>query len=349
MFGGVGVGRVDGLVKPVGQHDGGLGAAQRRANALGVLGAWHAVLEVFLHLVGDFGGVGEQHGTGELIMLGLADEVGGQKAWIGGFIGDDADFGGAGDRVDAHERGDQRLGGSHKDVARTGDLVNRIAQHVAVLRFAALGSISEHGDGLSATDRIHFINTKDGAGGENGLVRQTFLIVSGWRGSNGQRFDARGLSRHGVHNDGARVNGLAARHIQADALNRNPAFGHAGAFGEVGVEVLRHLIGGHGAGAAHRFLDGGAHFGVERGQGVLDRLDRHAQVLGTHVIELLLEVAQGSGAAFFDIVQNRTHQIGGFGSTHCSTRHRGEQFGTGQVLTTQVNDSHDVLTHNAPS
>ena len=60
-------------------------------------------------------------------------------------------------------------------------------------------------------------------------------------------------------------------------------------------------------------------------------------------------VAQGSGAAFFDIVQNRTHQIGGFGSTHCSTRHRGKQFGTGQVLTTQVNYSHDVLTHNAPS
>ena len=60
-------------------------------------------------------------------------------------------------------------------------------------------------------------------------------------------------------------------------------------------------------------------------------------------------IAQGSGAAFFDIVQNRTHQIGGFGSTHCSTRHRGKQFGTGQVLTTQVNDSHDVLTHNAPS
>ena len=67
------------------------------------------------------------------------------------------------------------------------------------------------------------------------------------------------------------------------------------------------------------------------------------------MIELLLEVAQGRGTAFLDIVQNRTHQIGGFGSAHCSTRHRGEQFGTGQVLTTQVNDLHDVLTHNAPS
>ena len=349
MFGGVGVGRVDGLVETVGQHDGRLGAGQRRVDTLGVLGTRHAVLEALLHLVGNLGGVGEQHGTGELIVLGLADEVGGQQARVGGFVGDDADFGGAGNRVNAHECGDQRLGGGNEDVARAGDLVNRIAQDVAVLRLAALGAVCEHGNGLSAADRVYLVNTEDGAGGEDGLVRQAFLIVAGGRGGDGQRFDAGGLGRHSVHDDGARVDGLAAGHIQADALNRNPAFGHAGAFGEVGVEVLRHLVGGHGAGAAHRFLDGGAHFGVERGQGVLDRLDRHAQVLGTHVIELLLEVAQGSGAAFFDIVQNRTHQIGGFGSTHCSTRHRGKQFGTGQVLTTQVNDSHDVLTHNAPS
>ena len=107
VFGGVGVGRVDGLVKTVGQHDGRLGAGQRRVDALGVLGTRHAVLEVLLHLVGNLGGVGEQHGTGELIMLGLADEVGGQQARVGGFIGDDADFSGAGDRVDAHECGDQ--------------------------------------------------------------------------------------------------------------------------------------------------------------------------------------------------------------------------------------------------
>ncbi len=99
MFGGVGVGRVDGLVETVGQHDGRLGAGQRRVDTLGVLGTRHAVLEALLHLVGNLGGVGEQHGTGELIVLGLADEVGGQQARVGGFVGDDADFGGAGNRV----------------------------------------------------------------------------------------------------------------------------------------------------------------------------------------------------------------------------------------------------------
>ena len=32
------------------------------------------------------------------------------------------------------------------------------------------------------------------------------------------------------------------------------------------------------------------------------------------MIELLLEVSQGRGAAFLDVVKNRPHQIGGFGS-----------------------------------
>ena len=105
-------------------------------------------------------------------------------------------------------------------------------QDVAVLRLAALGAVCEHGNGLSAADRVYLVNTEDGAGGEDGLVRQTFLIVAGGRGGDGQRFDAGGLGRHSVHDDGARVDGLAAGHIQADALNRNPAFGHAGAFGD---------------------------------------------------------------------------------------------------------------------
>lgn len=87
---------------------------------------------------------------------------------------------------------------------------------------AALGAVCEHGNGLSAADRVYLVNTEDGAGGEDGLVRQAFLIVAGGRGGDGQRFDAGGLGRHSVHDDGARVDGLAAGHIQADALNRNP-------------------------------------------------------------------------------------------------------------------------------
>ena len=169
------------------------------------------------------------------------------------------------------------------------------------------------------------------------------------RSGNGQRFDASGLSRHGIHDHGRRVNSLATRHIQADALNRNPTFGNTSALGQVGVEVLRHLIGSHSTGTTHRFLNGGAHFGIKCGQGILNRFDRHTQVLRAHMVELLLEVTKSGSSALLHIVQNRTHQVGGFGSAHCGARHRSKQFGTGQFATTKVNNAHDILTHNVPS
>ena len=126
-----------------------------------------------------------------------------------------------------------------------------------------LGAVSEHGHGLSAADRIHFVNAENGAGGENGLVRQTVGIVTARRGCDGEGFHAGGLCRDHVHDDGARVDGLATRHIQADTLHRNPTLGNARAFSQIGVERRRHLGSGHGAGAAHGFFDGGTHFRIQ--------------------------------------------------------------------------------------
>ena len=115
------------------------------------------------------------------------------------------------------------------------------------------------------------------------------------------------------------------------------------------MEVLRDLVLGDGAGTTHGFLDGGANLRVKRGERIGNCFGRHAQVLGAYMVELFLEVTQSRGTALLDIVKNRTHQIGGFGSAHCSARHRGQQFGTGQFLTTEVDDSHDVLAHKSPS
>ncbi len=110
-------------------------------------------------------------------MFGLADQIGGEPAWVGALVGDDGDFGRTGDGVDADDAGDHALGGGDEDVARAGDLVNRIAQDVAVLRLAALGAVCEHGDGLSAADRVHLVHAEDGAGGEDGLVRQAVGLL----------------------------------------------------------------------------------------------------------------------------------------------------------------------------
>ena len=259
-------------------------------------------------------------------------------------------FGRPCDGVNADDAGDHTLGGSHENVARTGDLVDRIAQDLTVLRLGALGTVGEHGHGLGAADRIDFIHAKDGAGGENGLVGKTVGIVAARRGRDGEGFDACGLCRHHVHDDGARIHGFAARHIQADALHRNPALGHTGSFGQIGVERGRYLGGGYGARTAHGLLAGGTPLRVEFVDGGLHDLDRHAQVLGANMVELLREIAKGRSAAGLHVVENRLHEFSGLVGAHLRARHSIQHFGSGQLPTTQINDSHIVFfAHNAPS
>ena len=73
-------------------------------------------------------------------MLGLGQHVGGEVARIA-IGGDDQDFGGAGDEIDADFAGEQFLGGGDVDVAGADDAVG--AGHGA-------GAEGEGGDGLRA-------------------------------------------------------------------------------------------------------------------------------------------------------------------------------------------------------
>ena len=349
MFGGIRVGRVDGLFDAIGKDDARLTTTQRRVHTLGMLGARHAVLEILLHLFGNLFAVGDEHGTGEFVMLGLADQIGGQPARVGTLVCDDGDFGRSCHSVDTDNARHHALGGSDENVTRTGNLVDRIAQDLAVLRFGTLGAVGKHGHGLSAADRIHFINAKNGAGGENGLVRQTVGIVTARRGCNGEGFHAGGLCRNHVHDDGARVDGLAARHIQTDTLHRNPTFGNAGALSQIGVERCRHLGSGHGAGTTHGLFDGGTHFRIQLVDGGLHGFHRHAQILRTDMVKFLCEVTQGRSTAGLHIVKNGLHEIGRLVGAHLGARHSLQHFSSGQLLATQVNDSHIVFfAHNAP-
>ena len=115
------------------------------------------------------------------------------------------------------------------------------------------------------------------------------------------------------------------------------------------MERGRHLGCGHGAAAAHGFLDGGAHFRIELVDGGLHGLDRHTQMLGTDMVELLREVAQGRSAAGLHIIENRLYELSGLVGAHLGAGHGFQHFGSGQLLAAQVNDSHIVFfAHNAP-
>ena len=92
--------------------------------------------------------------------------------------------------------------------------------------------------------------------------------------------------------------GLPSKTILATcAIDRDPAFAHARALSQIGVEVLGHLRCGDRARPAHRLLDRRTHLGVQLVKGLLHGLGRHAEILGTNMVEFLAEIAQGRSAS----------------------------------------------------
>ena len=80
------------------------------------------------------------------------------------------------------------------------------------------------------------------------------------RAGDHQRVHARGLRGHHVHHHAGRVDGVAAGHVEADPLDRHPAFGDRRTGRQRGRGVGAPLVGVHGAGP----LDG--HLAAPRGR-----------------------------------------------------------------------------------
>src|SRR5207247_3146000 len=85
---------------------------------------WWAGLDGGGDSFGELGGVGQQDGRGELIMLGAGEEVGGDEGGIGVGVGDYKSLRGAEDAVDADFAEELLLGERYKDVPGTADLVD---------------------------------------------------------------------------------------------------------------------------------------------------------------------------------------------------------------------------------
>ena len=203
----------------------------------------------------EVGRIGDEHGGGQLVVLGLADQVGGDEARVGGPIGDHEDLGRAGLGVDAHDPAHQPLGRGDVDVAGARDQIDRVE---AERRHA----VGERADRAGAAHRVDLVDAEDAGGAQDRRVHAP-VVLGLRRRRERDRLHARDLRRHDVHDDARRVDRLAAGHVEADPLDRLPALDDLGAGAELGDGGRRHL---RLAGPAHPrdgLLERGADGGIE--------------------------------------------------------------------------------------
>lgn len=300
MLGRVGVHHLQALLDPVDQDDAGLAAGQRgRDPVLDVLGGGDLPLQFLLHRLGEVHGVGDQDGGGQRVVLGLADQVGGDVHRVGGGVGEDGDLGGAGLRVDADAALEQALGRGDPDVAGAGDHAHRTA---------LLGAVGEHRDGLGAARGVHLVDAEQRARGEDRRVREPAELLLRRRG-HGHRADLGLLRGHHVHHHGGRVDRASAGNVQTDPLDRHPALGDRAARHDLRGVVGTALLAVDEPGAADRLLQRGPHLRVQLLQGPGQRLGRDAYPVDGDAVELLRVVDQCRGATMLHVLADRAHRL----------------------------------------
>ncbi len=144
-----------------------------------------------------------------LVVLGLRQKIGGDKARIGVSVGEDHHFAWTCDHVDADSAEHPPLGRRDIGVAGADDLVDR---------GDCLRAIGERGDRLRAADPVDLVHASDARRGEDERID----VAVGRRHDHRQAAAARDLGRHGVHDDRGWIGRRAARNIEADRIDRAP-------------------------------------------------------------------------------------------------------------------------------
>ncbi len=167
------------------------------------------------------------------------------------------------------------------------------------------------------------------------------------RAGDHQRVHAGGLRGHHVHHHAGRIDGVAARHVEADPLDGHPPLGDGRAGRQRGRGVGAPLVGVHGAGPIDRHLQRGANVGVERGQRGVQLGGRHADRRGPHAVERLAVLEGRVGAPLGDRVDDRAHL--GHHRVHvdAAARQRSTQLRRAQRAVAQVDAGHRDRSHHS--
>ena len=161
------------------------------------------------------------------------------------------------------------------------------------------------------------------------------------RARDDQRLDSRGLGGHDVHHHAGRVDGVAARHVEPDPLDRHPALGHRRAGRERRGGVGASLVGVHRAGTLDRYLECGADVRRQLIECVLQVSRRHPDLRGTHAVERLAELQGRLSAARGDRVDDRADRRQHRVHVHAASRQRRPQAGSRQLGGAQIDAGHD--------
>ena len=162
---------------------------------------------------GSFDGVGERrvgrHEDRERVgaVLGLREQVGRDDLRVGGRVGEDEAFRGAGGQVDADFAGQFQLGGRDPGAAGADDAVDRVDALVGQAE-------GQRGDRLGAAGDEERVDAEQR--GRRRDDRVDPAVRTGWRGDD-DPFDAGDLRRNDGHDERGGQRGGTAGDVAADA------------------------------------------------------------------------------------------------------------------------------------
>ena len=229
MLGGNDIHGFDGLAHVIGHDDLAVGVHARAGDG-GAGQLRDLYLQLGLHGLGQIPAVGDKHGAGQLIVLGLAQKVGGHPRGVAAAIRQNKNFGRSCDHINADLAENLALGGGNIDVAGADDLVHG---------GYTFGAVGKGCHGLCAARLENQINARNDRCCQNGGV---YLAVPPGGGRHDDLPDARDLGRDDIHQNGRGVGSRAARHIDAGALDGGVLLPQHDAGGVVDNEIFVQLL-----------------------------------------------------------------------------------------------------------
>ena len=233
---------------------------------------------------------GEERGEAAEAVLCLGEEIGGDPVGIGGVVGKDEDFTGAGEKIEGDASEELAFGFDDPGAAGAEDFADGAD---------GAGAEGEGGDGLGAADPVNLVDSAVGEGGEEGGVDAAFGI-SGCDGCDAgdSCFAGESGGHDGRGDEGRGAAGNVKSHtgegIEAFADDGTLAVAHEPGFTKAAAGEGGDVV----AGGDKGFLRGGGESGECGG----DFAGGDGEIAGAEFAasEFLMVIEEGFVAGFFD-------------------------------------------------